>query len=79
MSDGTLIGRLRSVGTVRGSLSAESLEGTLTTPKVIFFDDYERLKNLPKIEGNTLIGDKSFPELGLDTATFLEIEEILQS
>lgn len=38
--------------------------------------DYEQLKNLPKIEGETLIGDKSLSEIGADTATDSDIDAL---
>lgn len=41
--------------------------------------DYNRLYNQPSIEEVTLIGNKTFRELGLRSATNLEIETILQS
>lgn len=40
-------------------------------------DDYNLLKNRPKIQGVTLEGNKTFPELELDTLSNLEIEAIL--
>lgn len=39
--------------------------------------DYEKLLNKPKIEGNVLLGDKSFEELGLQAITPQEIDEII--
>lgn len=41
--------------------------------------DYNRLLNQPSIEEITLIGNKTFLDLGLRPATKLEIEAILQS
>ena len=40
-------------------------------------DDYEDLFNKPQINGVELIGNKSFRQLGLDTATVAEVERIL--
>lgn len=40
--------------------------------------DYERLRNLPSIEGVTLIGDKTFPQLNMSRLTNSEIEALLQ-
>lgn len=40
-------------------------------------DDYEKLRNKPKIEGVTLIGDKTFRQLGMDAASVQEVEAIL--
>lgn len=39
--------------------------------------DYEDLDNLPKIEGVTLEGNKTFPQLNLNTTTIQDIEKIL--
>lgn len=39
---------------------------TIATLKDVFGDgDYERLDNMPSIEGVTLVGDKTFPDLGI--------------
>lgn len=38
---------------------------------------YPSLTEKPSIEGNELLGDKSFRQLGLDTATVQEVEAIL--
>lgn len=40
-------------------------------------NDYEDLKNKPSIEGVELVGNKGFPELGLEAMTPQEIDEIL--
>ncbi len=40
--------------------------------------DYEKLINLPKINGVTLIKDKSFEALGLESLANSEIEALLQ-
>lgn len=59
-------------GTLMGS---GSVGGNVTNPPVV--SDYEKLKNLPQIEGNTLIGNKTFKQLGMDTLSVQEIEKIL--
>lgn len=41
--------------------------------------DYEKLENKPKIEGNELIGNKSFSDLGLQILTNLEIENLINN
>lgn len=41
--------------------------------------DYELLDKKPSIEDVTLIGNKTFEDLGLFSATNLDIEAILQS
>ena len=40
--------------------------------------NYEHLQNLPSIEGVTLIGDKTFPQLNMSKLTNSEIEALLQ-
>lgn len=47
------------------------------TTQTVETGDYNNLSNKPSIEGNTLIGDKSFRQLGLDTLSVQEIEKIL--
>lgn len=42
-------------------------------------NDYEKLSNKPSIEDVTLIGNKTFDELGMSEASNLDIEAILQS
>ena len=39
--------------------------------------DYERLQNLPSIESVTLIGNKTFEQLGMSSLSNMEIEELL--
>lgn len=39
--------------------------------------NYEELNNKPSIEGVTLLGNKTFPQLGLGTLTAQEIDELL--
>lgn len=39
--------------------------------------DYEKLVNKPKIEGNELIGDKTYPQLGLEEITNQEIDDVI--
>lgn len=64
-----LRGKLSSPATVSGSLSNGTSSGILP--------DYERLKNIPRIEGNEVIGDKTFLELGLNEITPQDIDEII--
>ena len=40
---------------------------------------YEQLDNLPQINDVTLIGNKSFEDLGAESLTNLEIEAIINS
>ena len=45
--------------------------------RTIYNDDYEALRNKPCIEGNELIGNKSYEQLGLNDITPQEIDEII--
>ena len=51
-----LSGKLSPVGGLSGQTTIPAYSGT---------KDYERLKNLPQIEGITLIKNKTFTELGM--------------
>jgi hypothetical protein len=44
----------------------------------IGMDDYNHLRNKPKIEGVTLEGDKTYEELNMNRLTNIELENILQ-
>ena len=61
-----ITGSVSGIGNVSGSVS-QSLRTS----------DYNQLYNKPSIEGHVLEGDKTFPELGMDTLTVQEIEKIL--
>lgn len=39
--------------------------------------DYNALYNKPRIEGNELVGDKTYEQLGLDDITAQAIDEII--
>ena len=39
--------------------------------------DYEKLKNLPSIEGHTLIGDSLLPEIGVNIITEQSIDSLI--
>ena len=51
--------------------------GLKVAPGTSGTDNYEKLKNKPSIEGVTLQGDKTFPELGVRPLSVQEIEKIL--
>lgn len=55
----------------------DSLTANLGEIQKVSTSNYEELYNLPKIEGNTVIGDKTFIELGLNEITPQEIDEII--
>lgn len=74
-ADGKITGNLSGVETIKGDvLGTGNVKGGMSTSIAW---DYEKLKNLPSIEGHVLIGDKTFPELGMNTLTTQEIEAIL--
>lgn len=62
---------------VGSELSAEAKLSTEVKQNSV--KDYNLLENKPSIEEVILIGNKTFRELGLRSATNLEIETILQS
>lgn len=55
-----------------GAFNADFSRRTVTEIR-----DYERLDHLPQIEGVTLIGNKTFPQLNLRSLTNQEIEQLL--
>lgn len=74
----TLSGSISSRSSLQGNLSNSSTIGGGISPATVEKSiDYERLINLPKIEGTTLIGDKTFEELNLNSLTNSELEELL--
>lgn len=81
MNASNLHGFLKT-GSLSGSLSGGgAVNGGLNVPKVITVidKDYNSLINKPKINGVELIGDKSFPDLGLESLSNIEIENLLNS
>lgn len=73
------MGSLHDVGTLKGHLSGVGqLRGKLSIPGVVSgTTDYERLRNKPSIESVTLIGNKDFPDLGLDAISTDDLLDIL--
>ena len=67
---------IRASASVTGTLGATATLGQTVT--VGGTTDYERLRNLPSIEGVTLIGDMTFPQLNMSKLTNSEIEALLQ-
>lgn len=59
-----LSGKLSSVG---------GLSGQTTIPTYFGTKDYEQLKNLPQIEGVTLVKNKTFSELGMEECSNQDI------
>lgn len=76
---GEISGELQTVQEIGGELSpVRNVSGELSVPKErVVAEDYERLRNKPSIEGNVLIGDKTFQQLGLNEITPQEIDEII--
>lgn len=73
-----LNGTIQTAETLSGALSSqESLSGTLGVPTVVGQTNYERLNNKPSIESVTLIGDKTFSDLGLSAIEADDLIEIL--
>ena len=74
-ADGKISGRVSSVGSVSGGISAKgNISGGMSN-QIAW--DYEKLKNIPAIEGNKLIGDKTFIQLGLGEITPSDIDEMM--
>lgn len=60
-----------------GLQESGSLKADFGDTKTIGTGDYNDLTNKPLVEGHTLVGDKSFKQLGMDTLSQWEIEKIL--
>ena len=56
--------------------SHRSLEGKITIPKATPANDYEKLHNLPVINGKTLLGDLSLEELGIENLSEEDVESM---
>ena len=77
-----------SNATLRGIPVELQIDGTMLQWKYLDEDtwidlidlnniDYELLRNLPRIEGVKLIGNKTFESLGLSALTAAEVEAVL--
>lgn len=60
-----------------GLKNGNNLTAEFGSTQIVHTDNYEDLYNKPKIEGNTLIGDKTFTELGLNYITEQDIDDII--
>ena len=67
---------IRANASVTGTMGASATLGQTVT--IGGTTDYERLRKLPSIEGVTLIGNKTFPQLNMSKLTNSEIEALLQ-
>lgn len=76
---GVISGALSAMGSIHGNMSASaSLFGEITMPEqIVRIGNYEELENLPQIEGVTLIGNKTFPQLHLSALTNMELDNLL--
>lgn len=76
---GVISGVLSAMGSINGNMSASaSLLGEITMPEqIVRIGNYEELENLPQIEGVTLIGNKTFPQLHLEALTNMELDNLL--
>lgn len=75
-----LTATITGTGILTGGIKQkEELNTTLNAATSVYENNYERLKNQPKINGEVLIGDKSFEDLGENEMGALEIIEIFNS
>lgn len=73
-----LTGYLSTAKSLNGLLSAESaMNGALSVPRSISMTDYNGLSNKPQIESVTLIGNKTFEDLGLEELSGDDLISIL--
>ena len=76
---GRLSGTIGGVSQLSGDLGGtQKLNGEVSLAQHIMYRDYEVLDNLPKIEGVTLIGDKTYEELNLLRISNSELEDLLK-
>lgn len=68
---------IRANASVTGTMSASAKLGQTVT--IGGTTNYEHLRNLPSIEGVTLIGDKTFKDLGDTPLTNTEIKAIFDN
>ena len=77
ISKGIVDGDLSHIASVDGNITdLSTVDGSITYGNGIGTKDYNKLINKPQIESVTLIGDKTFEELGLcglDTSEILSI------
>lgn len=72
-------GNIGGANQLSGDLGgSKNIGGSVGIPTHIMHKDYEILDNLPKIEGVTLIGDKTYEELNLNRISNSELEQLLQ-
>ncbi len=76
---GVISGALSAMGSINGNMSASaSLLGEITMPEqIVRIGNYEELENLPQIDGVTLIGNMTFPQLHMNALTNMELDNLL--
>lgn len=80
--NGNLTGALSIDNRLSGRIVENTIENTitgrLTVPSSVNgVSDYERLNNKPSIEDVTLIGNKTFEDLGLESIDNTELMDLL--
>ena len=74
----SISGSISGINNIRGEISQKkTISGGVAVPERVGANDYNKLSNKPQIEGNELIGNKTYPELGLGDITPQEIDNIL--
>ena len=67
-----------SAAKMSGSLNSSSdMSGSLNMAERVYENDYEKLVNIPKINGVELVGNQSFDDLGMSELTALDVFNIL--
>lgn len=61
---------------VSGNLSAEAALATNVEHSLVM--NYNTLQNKPQVNSVELVGNKTLPEIGVDTISNIELENILQ-
>lgn len=72
-----ITGNISPMGKISGNITPKGTVNGNVTYGNGYITDYELLSNLPQIEGVTLIGNKTFPQLHLEAISNTEIEELL--
>lgn len=76
--NGNLTGALSIDNRLSGRIVENTITGRLTVPSSVNgVSDYERLNNKPSIEDVTLIGNKTFEDLGLESIDNTELMDLL--
>lgn len=74
-----LNGKLDGIRGLSGSLNGSSGVGGKLSMPAARADDYEKLKNLPRINNVEVVGNKSFEQYGLEECSNLEIDALFKN